>query len=443
MLSLFYTPLVLQSQGLLPSIGIETLPEDNTPICSIPMADDHDPNFEDVGLDAGETAPDFTLYDLQGEAFHLGSALAEGKPVLLVNGSYTCPVFRGKIAKLNRVVRDFGSEVTIAVIYTIEAHPDVDTSVYFGYVNTGRANQNAGILYRQPTTYGERKDIVTDMLNAIEIDAPVYLDGPCNEWWSVYGYAPNNAYLIDTDGTIAAQHGWFDREPHDIIRDLNLFLGNDDQGDDTTDGMFDFVLTSSNIVTGTGGEILYAHGELQNNSEGKVVIDILRQEIDLPNEWSTSLCTDICLATYVDSTQVTLDPGETQSFTLYFYTDATIDTARISIMFRNANNPQNRFRRTFGGITESLSSVTDNTNLSTTLSISPNPFAEQIVIGSSTVSVIDHRLLLYNAFGRLVHQSSVSTEKHSVNLNHLPSGAYFYVLLHQEEVIQQGSLIKQ
>ena len=281
------------------------------------------------------------------------------------------------------------------------------------------------------------------MLDAIEIDAPVYLDGPCNEWWSVYGYAPNNAYLIDTDGTIAVQHGWFDRAPHDIINDINLFLGNEGGGDDDAKGTFDFVLTSSNIVTGSGGEVLYAYGELQNNSEEKVIIDIIRQEIDLPSEWGTSLCTDICLAAHVDSTQVTLDPGGTQSFTLYFYTDASIDTARVAVMFRNANDPQNRFRQNFGGITESLSSVTDQGTLSSIISISPNPFAEQIVVRGSFTPTQGQTLLLYNSFGEMVHQSAVSAESEAIDLKDLPSGAYFYLLLHQDEVLQQGSLIKQ
>ena len=140
--------------NLLPSIGIGPMPSDNDPVCTIPW---YLGSFYTSGLAAGDTAYDFTLYDLNGDSLNLAEALSHGKPVLLVAGSYTCPVYRGKVAALNNVVTTYAGLVDVYIIYTIEAHPIIDTSVYFGYVNPTTTNLQAGITYRQPQTYGERK----------------------------------------------------------------------------------------------------------------------------------------------------------------------------------------------------------------------------------------------------------------------------------------------
>lgn len=333
-------------------------PADDAPICPIPMATDHDQGFDDVGLAAGIAAPDFTLFDLAGTRMNLYETLAEGKPVLLVNGSYTCPVFRGKIPTINRVQQEYGERIAVFVIYTVEAHPVIDTSVYFGRPNTGSANQREGILYRQPTTYGERKEVVGDLLATDPIDVPVLIDGPCNDWWTTWGYAPNNAYLIDTTGVITAKHGWFDRSPHDVDDDIRGLLGEEVEEDDTLFGdRFDFELTSTRVVTGQPGEVIYLNGVISNPGSRPVVIDIIRREDRKPEGWETALCVDVCYASWVDSIQVVVEPGEVQDFTFYFYTGTTADTGRATVTLRNAANRENRYRESIGGITSEISSV--------------------------------------------------------------------------------------
>mgnify|MGYP002625836842 FL=1 len=170
------SPALLAQPVLKPGIGLGAEPNDSDPVCSIPL---YLGNFDASGLHAGDTAYDFTLYRLDGAAFTLSEALNAGKPVLLVAGNYTCPVFRNKLPVLNQLVAQYGNAVTIAVVYGVEAHPDIDISPYFGYVNTGQANKNAGILYRQPTTYGERKVVAADKLAALDINPPVYVDDHC------------------------------------------------------------------------------------------------------------------------------------------------------------------------------------------------------------------------------------------------------------------------
>jgi hypothetical protein len=122
------------------------------------------------------------------------------------------------------VYNNHNTKLRIYIVYGVEAHPNIDVSPYSGTVWTTSQNQTAGILYRQPTTYGGRKTVVQDMLNAMNIQPKVLIDGPCNNWWSNFGPAPNNAYLIHPKGTVFAKHGWYDKAPLNIQNDISSLL---------------------------------------------------------------------------------------------------------------------------------------------------------------------------------------------------------------------------
>src|SRR5688572_11352759 len=160
---------------LLPSIGLNTIPPDTTALCKEPF---YLGNFYSTGYQQGDTVPDFKLYDLNGDSLVLSEALSNGKPVLLIGGSLTCPVFRARVPAINQVVSTYSSGIDVYVIYTLEAHP-TDTSVYFGYVNVTSQNISAGILFPQPQTYAERKELADTMSSFINLTAPVFIDGPC------------------------------------------------------------------------------------------------------------------------------------------------------------------------------------------------------------------------------------------------------------------------
>jgi hypothetical protein len=212
-------------QTLKPSIGLASLPADGDIVCNIPV---YTGDFNSSGFQAGDTIPHFKLYDKNGTATDVLTVLQTGKPLLLVAGSYTCPVFRQKIAKINQVVSSYGTQINVYVVYVVEAHPkNPDLSPYSGTVWTTSENQQESILYLQPTTYGERKQIINDMLanGSYQLTASILIDGPCNEWWLNFGPAPNNAYLIKPDGVIYKKHGWFDKNPDNIATDINSLLG--------------------------------------------------------------------------------------------------------------------------------------------------------------------------------------------------------------------------
>ena len=101
----------LSAQAQLQSfIGLNSLPPDSTSICTIPW---YLGSFYTSGLTAGSYAHDFKLYDSNGDSLVLSQKLANGKPVLLIAGSLTCPVFRDKIATINQIVNTYGSQLQV------------------------------------------------------------------------------------------------------------------------------------------------------------------------------------------------------------------------------------------------------------------------------------------------------------------------------------------
>lgn len=370
--------------NLLPSLNTAVLPADSDPICNLPT---QTPPITSCGRPEGEQAADFTLFDINGAAFNLEDALLQGKPVLMISSSYTCPVFRNKVGKINQLVADYSSQLTIVIVYTPEAHPYLDISPYFGAVNTGQQNIDAGILYEQPETYGERKAVLQALLDSIQIDAPIYLDGPCNEWWDYYGPQPNNAYLIDTNGTIHTHHDWFDKLPDDIdcdIEDLLVLPPTGDCGGSTYGGAFNVQWVSNDTVYGTGGTTITAHLKLFNTSAtDDVLVRVVKLQTNLPAGWQTSLCLDVCYLPDVDTALVPIAPGDTLHFYYYFYSTLGDAIGYTRVGMRNENNFNNSFSRELWGVAEGSVGIAE-TDAASAFRIAPNPASDRItVVGAS------------------------------------------------------------
>ena len=365
---------------LLPTIGLAALPADSDPICTLPT---QTPPITSCGRPEGEQAADLTLYDINGNAFNLENALLQGKPVLMISSSYTCPVFRNKVPKINDLVATYSSQLHIVIVYTLEAHPAVDISPYFGAVNTGQQNIDADILFEQPETYGERKAVLQEMLDSMQIDAPVYIDGPCNAWWNYYGPQPNNAYLIDLNGTIHTHHDWFDKLPEDIdcdIEDLLALPPTGDCGGETYGGHFNVQWMSNDTVYGTGGTTLTAHLKLFNTSAtDDVLVRVVKLQTNLPVGWQTSLCLDVCYLPDVDTAIVPIAAGDTMHFYYYFYSTPGDAIGYTRVGMRNENDFNNGFSRELWGVSEGSVGMAEALSIPP-LGIAPNPATDRMMI---------------------------------------------------------------
>ena len=414
---------LLAAQNLLPSINSGVLPNDSDQICQVPNYSNID--FDTSGYDVGDTVNDFTLFDRNGNGYQLSSTLALGKPVLLITGSLTCPIFRNKLLTINTVFATYSADVNTAVIYVIEAHP-TDTSPYSGTVNVTVQNMNQGILFPQPTTYLERKALVDTLLLNMPVSPPVYIDGPCNEWWNKFGPAPQNAYLIDTNGIVLLKHGSFDQFPQDIYCDIDSVLGitSGNCNPSIANGSFIFTPTAPNVY-GSPGQTIYATGDLINNSSADVLIAVVKTQEIYASGWNSAFCLGVCFSTTVDSTTIRLSPNDTMHFSLDYFTSLTPDSSFVKVGFRNLGFPSNQFTQWFMGNTNAVS-VMESAN-EETFEIYPNPCTSILNFKITNNSGHNNEYFIYNINGQ-IEKTTVqqkSQNEFSIDVSELKQGVYF------------------
>lgn len=137
-----------------------------------------------AGLRVGDSAPDFTLDQLDGKKTVTISQLTD-KPVVLYFGSCTCPHFRASIMKINRTFDVYKEHVHLFVVYTREAHsalpPPKEAS----------------------ESLAERKRKASEFAKEFAIAAPILVDAADNKVADGYDALPERIYVIDRKGKIA------------------------------------------------------------------------------------------------------------------------------------------------------------------------------------------------------------------------------------------------
>lgn len=173
----------------------------------------------DIFLRAGDLAVDFTLQTLDGDAVTLSELLAT-KPVMLMTGSWSCPVYHDAIETFNELAATvgkqgnrLGEDVHFVHVYVVEAHPLApDPSPNYGVVLESSFTED-----RNPRNYPARRaaaerivpKLGPDQLLLIDDIRPRPADNPV---FSTYGSGANCAFLIDQDGTIREAQVWADAE---------------------------------------------------------------------------------------------------------------------------------------------------------------------------------------------------------------------------------------
>ncbi len=412
--------MIIQAQ-LLPGIGLSHLPADGDSICPIPIAQG---SGSVPGIMPGNPVPDFKLYTLTGDSVTLSEVLLLGKPVLLISSSYTCPVFRGKIPVINQVDSIYQGQLSVYVIYTVEAHPIIDVSPYSGNVWTTSTNTNEGILFEQPKTYGERKSILNSLLSANYLRPTVLIDGPCNEWWLNYGTEPNSATLIKPDGNVFAFQQWFDKAPDNIFCEIDSLLGTNSGLCTSFGNGGTFTLEGDTIDYGIPGFFVAVNATLTNQSTTEnVVVNIQRQGTQMPSTWLTALCTDICYPPTTNSAQVTIPPGVVQAFIFYFYTDTIPASGMAQVRFTNQGNSSNQYTQRFYGSTLSTGiSELNNSNWK----IFPNPAMDYVRLRQQNQF---ENLSIFSLDARLINSYKTgSNAETSISLKGYSKG-FYYILL--------------
>jgi hypothetical protein len=423
---LVFTPALFSAQPvLLPHIGLTAPPQLTDPICPIPV---YTGEMDTSGYDEGNSVPDFTLYKTNGDSVRLSEVLTAGKPVLLVAGNYTCPVFRQKIPVLNNITNYYAGLLQVYIVYGVEAHPIVDPSPYSGTLWVTAENNSEGVLYEQPDTYGDRIEMIDSLLANYTVVPEILVDGPCNEWWSAFGPAPNNAYLIGTNGIIQAKQGWFNRNPDNMWCEIDSLLGTNSGNciSAGNNGTFSYTLIpGDSIASGAPGDVLAVHGLLKNlSATDNVEIMLSKQFVNVPADWSTALCADICYAPTVISTNVTISPGDSLNFKLYFYTGLTPDSGVVRVRFKNLNIPTNTIFQKHYGFTSNPTGITKSEK--SVLNIFPNPVNEKFIIRSD-IEFAGDEYLIYDCIGKMVLKDKLIFPTTEISMTKEPSGIYYLI----------------
>jgi thiol-disulfide isomerase/thioredoxin len=222
--------------------------------------------FDATSPRVGETAPSFALQDTTGATVKLEDVVAKG-PVVLVSGSFSCPLFRMKTPRFEDLARRWEGKATVLFVYSEEAHPRAASSARLnGFADQVRALDkdgdgavtlaeygNFGPRYmfdafdvdhdgviqpheiiaakridqfrdiEAPRTLDERIALARRFRTEVPGKIRVLIDPIDNPTTKIYGEFPNFAYVIGTDGRVAFKQGW--AAAPDVERELRRLLG--------------------------------------------------------------------------------------------------------------------------------------------------------------------------------------------------------------------------
>lgn len=199
-----------------------------SPGCALIMPDSFFPEgeygpfetFTELAPATGERAPPFALVDLDGHEVALDDL--SGQPLLLIVGSYTCPMFRFRQRWIRDLTDDYAGRAHVVIIYATEIHPVGSPSPATGAEWDVCANLLGGVRLGQPPDLAARRERAIYAKDAMDLETLVLIDGMDNAVWDAYGRGGAPAYVIDSEGRIVHRRVWI--EPDEIRVALDQLL---------------------------------------------------------------------------------------------------------------------------------------------------------------------------------------------------------------------------
>ncbi|MEM7105844.1 MAG: T9SS type A sorting domain-containing protein [Bacteroidota bacterium] len=210
---------------------------------------------------------------------------------------------------------------------------------------------------------------------------------------------------------------------------------------------FSYDLWTTNYRTGLPGETLIILGDLVNNSGEDITIHITRTEENVPGDWETAMCTDVCQIPSISQVNYTLLWGEYQTYSMYFYTSPLNEgSGDVTIRMVNLADTTNVITQEFFASTETAVSNSQVTDLGNQVMVFPTLVNDVINFKLPPTLFIrseDLRLNIFNASGNLVHSTFVTNELTQISRDNLSTGTYFFSLQDESGVIKSGKLMFQ
>jgi len=169
------------------------------------------------GPGLGEMAPDFTLPTHDGSDSMTLSRL-QGKPVILIFGSFTCGPFRSQAGLLDKLYARYKDQVHVYAVYIRDAHPTDGWKM--------KSNELVGINVAQPKTQADRNLVASQCCQTLKLTMPLLVDTIDDTVNRAYSGFPDRLYLIDRTGKIAYKggRGPFGYKPRELEQTLLMML---------------------------------------------------------------------------------------------------------------------------------------------------------------------------------------------------------------------------
>jgi hypothetical protein len=166
------------------------------------------------GYAVGDTVRNFIAYDLEGTSVDLYALLGGSKPVIVANGSVSCPRFRdifnldqqsGEYTTSREFILSHATDFEWVFIYGMEAHPTEGACP-----SNCPPSITTDTVVVQAATYAERLAAVNTWMNSSHIEFPftMYADHPSNAIYNTYFERPSGWVAINCDGTVAHRGDW-------------------------------------------------------------------------------------------------------------------------------------------------------------------------------------------------------------------------------------------
>ncbi|GJQ63362.1 MAG: hypothetical protein SCALA702_24150 [Melioribacteraceae bacterium] len=187
-----------------------------------------------------------------------------------------------------------------------------------------------------------------------------------------------------------------------------------------------------------GSEIVY-NIEIENTSDAPVTMDIVRTVNDLPADWTSSLCFDVCFPPDLDSISTTsnfasspIQPGETRELSLHFFPMNNTGTGSVELVIKDHDHPQlsETINVSASAVITSFENMVDELNYRLNQNY-PNPFNPSTMINFSIKEAGFTKLAVYDILGReiaLLIDGHLEAGSHSVSFDasNFTSGVYLY-----------------
>ena len=140
-----------------------------------------DMRFSPASLRAGDLLPDDSLLNPDGKEVSLRT-LADGRPVVLVTGSISCPLTVSVLPDLNQLETRYRDRVQFVLLQVREAHP--------------------GEAINQPHILQEKLDHARLMRDVHGVRWPVLVDDVDGSLHRLLDTMPNSLHIVGEDGEI-------------------------------------------------------------------------------------------------------------------------------------------------------------------------------------------------------------------------------------------------